>query len=491
MHKRFHKPFIVLFLTILILFIMSLLKLEGKIGFIHMRKVDLFSDINKGDIEEARTQPKSPAGAVSANKECAGREIRVSATKIVARNEHPHTEGSGPLDNFFQALLETEKNGQPVRIAYFGDSIVEGDLITGDLRRILQARFGGTGVGFVPITSVASRTRNTIDHTFSDNWQIESLHPKPTEVTNLGISGFACLPKKDRSVTNLPRDDHKSYTYAWAEYGASKLFDNTKQFSTVRLFYGTVKDFAFIKVKIDDRPDRIVGLEQGDSLRVMQLTNGEAVKKVRVQFYANDTAVIYGLSFDDSRGAFVDNYSIRGYSGVTLNRIPCTTFSAFNSQLNYKLIILHYGLNVASFANRKQLNWYQNQMMAVVNHLKSCMPDSSILIVSVNDMASRQGSGMATKDTIPALVEAQKEVAEKTGVAFWNLFEAMGGENSMVAWVHDKKPLATKDYTHFNHRGARKVAELLSKSLLAEYERYTLKRTAPENGRGADGPHEK
>jgi lysophospholipase L1-like esterase len=70
------------------------------------------------------------------------------------------------------------------------------------------------------------------------------------------------------------------------------------------------------------------------------------------------------------------------------------------------------------------------------------------------------------------LVEAQKRVAKKTGSAFWNLFEAMGGKNSMVNWVEGDTVLANKDYTHLNHRGASKVAKLLYKHLMDEYNVY-------------------
>ena len=46
---------------------------------------------------------------------------------------------------------------RPVRIAYFGDSFIEADILTGDLREMLQKRFGGCGVGYVPITTKISR----------------------------------------------------------------------------------------------------------------------------------------------------------------------------------------------------------------------------------------------------------------------------------------------------------------------------------------------
>ena len=63
-------------------------------------------------------------------------------------------------------------------------------------------------------------------------------------------------------------------------------------------------------------------------------------------------------------------------------------------------------------------------------------------------------------------MEAQRRIAETNGVAFWNLFEAMGGPNSMPKWVDSNPPKAFKDYTHFNLDGAADIAELLGEALL-------------------------
>src|SRR5258705_6549919 len=60
------------------------------------------------------------------------------------------------LQKFNASLCETAGHRKRTRIAYFGDSQVEGDLVTSELRALLQGKFGGKGVGFVPITSVVA-----------------------------------------------------------------------------------------------------------------------------------------------------------------------------------------------------------------------------------------------------------------------------------------------------------------------------------------------
>ena len=85
-----------------------------------------------------------------------------------------------------------DKLGQPeeqVRIAWFGDSGIEADLITQTIRDSLQKWHGGKGVGYMPVLSRAPGYRKTITHKFSSNWLWESLEPAAAYKRNPGISG--------------------------------------------------------------------------------------------------------------------------------------------------------------------------------------------------------------------------------------------------------------------------------------------------------------
>ena len=77
---------------------------------------------------------------------------------------------------------------------------------------------------------------------------------------------------------------------------------------------------------------------------------------------------------------------------------------------------------------------------------------------------------------IPKVRDALKEAAFKAGAAYWDMYEAMGGENSMPSWVEADPALAGTDYTHFTPRGARIISEFFYKALIIEYESYNQKR---------------
>ena len=86
------------------------------------------------------------------------------------------------------------------------------------------------------------------------------------------------------------------------------------------------------------------------------------------------------------------------------------------------------------------------------------------------DRDQRTDSGLHTMKGVEALVAYQQIMASEHGVGFFNLFQAMGGRESMKALVD--RGLANKDYTHINFAGGKHLAKLLFDSMMAGYHSY-------------------
>ncbi|MGI6198238.1 MAG: hypothetical protein ACOYIS_03805 [Candidatus Cloacimonadaceae bacterium] len=391
-----------------------------------------------------------------------------------------------PLESFWEKLDEHQKGrrGQ-LRIAYFGDSIIEGDLVSGTLRKELQALYGGQGVGLVGITSIVNRFRKTIVHSFSPNWQSISFMTKSS--VPLGILGHTYIPQsyqvKERTITpeEAPTDDSlatadttvvaepqkvkERVPYggpAWVEYSGTSFAGGATTFSHIRLFYSKAPEQTEVTVIYDGETRAQYTLIPSDELQVLNLSPTSPIRKIRLEFPAHKPVHVYGLSFDQPSGIYVDNISIRGFSGMYFSRIPSKLLDAFARHLNYDLVILQYGENVSN-PKTTSYDFYRRGMIKSVEHIKASMPEVPVLIISAHDRSVKTASGYQTSPDIPILVHAQSQVAEETGSAFWNLFSEMGGLNSMSNWVNASPALASKDYTHFNLRGATKVGEMLLK----------------------------
>jgi hypothetical protein len=68
------------------------------------------------------------------------------------------------------------------------------------------------------------------------------------------------------------------------------------------------------------------------------------------------------------------------------------------------------------------------------------------------------------------LIRFQQAIAAENNIAFWNLYEAMGGEGSIVEMVD--KHMANLDYTHINFKGGKYLASILFETIKYGKEQY-------------------
>lgn len=362
------------------------------------------------------------------------------------------------LIDFYEKLLqlETKQKGK-VRIAYFGDSMTDGDMIVKDFRTQLQDRFGGEGVGFVNITSESAPSRSTLKHEFSSNWKTLSYlnikHPK----SPFGVNGHVFFVK------------HDTVNPVWVKYKANR-YHNLLQLNKPVLFYGKSGNEQGRVAVITGNDTIIKQLEPNNVVNTISIAPND-LKAFRAEFIAADSIPFYGFNFDDGKGVHVDNFSNRGNSGLPITTFDKKVMQAFNEKLGYDLIVLHYGTNVLNYGSYNY-KWYEKRMARVVEHLKECFPGVAILVVSTADKSTKYDLEMKTDSAVVPLTLAQKRYAIQSDAAYVNLFSLMGGEGAMVKWVEEAPALANKDYTHFNFRGSEKIGGLIFQQLNEGYELY-------------------
>lgn len=368
-------------------------------------------------------------------------------------------DGYKNIESFYAKLykLEKEKIGK-VRIGYFGDSMNDGDYIVQDVRSLFQEAYGGEGVGFVAISSLSALSRGSVSHQYSKNWTVQSFLKVKKPAYPFGIDGQVFTGKSTSAVY-------------WVKYKAQAQKHSTMLNNPV-LFYGkSNNESAYIDVKADKDSIYTKTLSPNSLLNTVSLTPG-SVKSMQVDFHKIDSIPIYGFNFDDGKGVHVDNFSMRGNSGLPLSILNPSLMNAFDKVLNYDLIILQYGTNVLGYGSLNY-NWYDKSMTTVVKHLRQCFPNSDILIISTADKASKIDQVMQTDLAVVPLATTQKNYARKTGAGFISLYNLMGGKGSMVKWVDESK-LANKDYTHFNTAGSKKVAKLIYDEINKGYVKYKM-----------------
>ncbi|MFZ6052095.1 SGNH/GDSL hydrolase family protein [Halocola ammonii] len=375
------------------------------------------------------------------------------------------------LEPFFSSLTGKAPDTSSIRVMHYGDSQIEADRITSYLRNEFQKEFGGEGPGLLPV--VQTIETSAIVQRNSENWHIYSLIGKrDTMVTHdrYGLRGtFAQFTPI--APDSLLKD---SATTAWVEFEPSPYtYNRAKRYGQVKLFYGNVVDTTTVSVFLND------SLIQTDTL---QLTIGNALKvwnfestpeKLRFVFKGKRSPEFYGFSLQSKTGVHMDNIAMRGSSGTIFRRISSGQLDSQYEELNVKMILLQYGGNTVPYIedSTKAANygrWFASQ----IRFLQRLNPDVAMILIGPSDMATKVGTEFKTYPFLELVRDELKEAAFETGIGFWDLYEVMGGKNSMQSWVEAEPPLAGSDYVHFTGKGARRVAELFRKALWKDFEEW-------------------
>lgn len=353
------------------------------------------------------------------------------------------------LKRFFAALKNNREMNRPVRVAFLGDSFIEGDIVVADFRSALQAEFGGRGVGFVPVTSVAAQFRPTLEQD-SEGWTTWSmLNDQEHSYT---LPGMLFGPEDEMPTINVKTTDR---------------YPGLEAFSSLKVIYERNSNSEMVLTTNGSTDTSIITLPVTSGITQYEL-EGEFTE-ANMMFRGDSLLRLLGVAMEDNSGIVVDNFSLRGNSGMILDRLDSIRCHELGNIRPYDLIVLQYGLNIVT-DSVMSYGWYGNRMVNAISHLKRCFPESDILMLGVSDRSRQVDGEFETMPAVLALLHAQRRAAKRAGVTFWNTFGAMGGENSMVGFV--ERNWASKDYTHLSFRGGREIANALLKALLSEKEFY-------------------
>lgn len=413
----------------------------------------------KEAVEQEKTVPKETEEIVETEEERTetGEVIIIDEEDLFSNESEASFKGMVFLDYFFGRLyqLESQSEGR-VRIAYYGDSMTDGDMIVQDLRKNYQDKYGGSGVGFVQITSESAQSRGSVTHKYSPNWKVQSYLNVKKPRKPFGIGGQVFFVKDTVKPT-------------WVSYQAGNI-RNMTTLNNPTLYYGRSTNTRGTVEVVMQKDTLRKTLHPTQALNKVKLVNG-AIKQLKLQFVEADSIPLYGIDVSSATGVQVDNYSSRGNSGLPLSLFNVGVMQQFQKELDYSLIILHYGTNVLNYGSYNY-GWYTKQMNKVVSHLRQCFPKASILVISTADKSTKYDLTMQTDSAVTPLMRAQRKYAIESKTGFFNLYEAMGGKGSMVKWVEESPAKANKDYTHFNFRGAQTVSALIFKQLEEGYTAY-------------------
>lgn len=345
------------------------------------------------------------------------------------------------LARFYHALAY-ETGRRPVRIAVLGDSFIEADIITADLREQLQVTYGGRGVGFVPFSTPLSKYRGTVSHTH-EGWTDYNLIKRksvPEEYKDrFFVSGMLAIPTDG----------------AYTRYEGVQFRKRIEKSNTASLFFLNGGDTE-LTVTVNGGPERHYDLPAEERVQRIEVETSEDIASLRIDVAHPEEFIGYGVVLEDSVGVSVHNFSVRSNSGLALLGTDYDINRQMNDYLPYDMVILQYGLNAMS-PDVMDYGYYGKQLVKIIEYIKSCFPASAVVVMSVGDRSTMQNGTAVTMPAVHAMLKTQEAAARACGVGFWNTYDAMGGDNSMPKFV--ERRWAAKDYTHIGYPGGKYIAE--------------------------------
>jgi lysophospholipase L1-like esterase len=390
-----------------------------------------------------------------------------SLKKSIIQIEYPNND-STILFPLFRALKELPKSGQLIRIMHYGDSQIEDDRITSLLRYHLQNKFGGSGVGLIPASHLYPFAFS-ITQESSDNWERNLVYAKNNNQIphkRYGALASFCTLKADPSIEDTINP------VGWIKFSKSPYsYSNTRHFKQCRIFCGYNTEPFVNEVYTGNELYNAEIIPPTNKLKVIKWLFNKPVSDLLIQFKGTSGPEVYGISLDNTAGVAVDNIPLRGCAGLIFTSIDQQLLREMYKELNVKLFILQFGGNVVPYIAEKYTNyekWYCSQ----IERLKELCPVAAVLVVGVADMSVKEKDKFVPYPNLGNINNAVKNAAFKAGAAYWDLQKAMGGKNSMPAWVNANPPLATTDYVHFTPRGSKLIAQMFYNAIIYEYLQY-------------------
>jgi lysophospholipase L1-like esterase len=376
--------------------------------------------------------------------------------------EHPEA-----LEHYFArlSLVDLGVARAIARAGHWGDSVLGVDGITSAIRRRLQGRFGDAGHGF---------------------HMMDRYHPSYLQQGvgfNPGKEWLSCL------IVYQCNKAEGRYGYGGlisrSSGGAASAFWTPREgfgqnVSRFQIWFERHPAGGNVQIFVDGEVNATF------STRASELSDGwyelrlpEGGHKFVVHAAGRGEVRTYGVVLEnDGPGVTWDGMALIGGSTRAL-RTQATEHAA--SQIRHRdldLIVFMFGGNDMGrqYADlNTSMQPYLEEYGDVISHFRAGKPELSCLVMTLTDHGERAADGrIVSRPFARKLSRAQAEVARRNGCAFFDTYQATGGEGTAARWTRSQPRLINPDLGHPTSEGHELIATLLSQAVLEAYERYRV-----------------
>lgn len=427
---------------------------------------NLVAEVDTSAIENNATSPLIDSTENIKKGNLLGAPSGGSLDKDAATSLQMNDKGSESLGRFFEKLDAVAKNKSKVRLLHYGDSQIEGDRMTSYLRQRLQAQFGGNGPGTIPANNVY--TTQTYKQVYSSNFmRYTAFGGAKLKSRKYGYMCSAARFTPEYDSTQMAQQTTLKEAFIEVEPSKS-AYERARTYNSAKLFYSSCWKPCYVKVYNGSNLVLSDSLVQDGKLHHLDVDFAGTPTKLRYEFSAAVSPTIIGISLEGDYGIQVDNIGMRGSSGTFFGKIDQNIAAKMYAEQDVELFIMQFGGNTVPYLkDSSAVRNYARNFKGQLYTIKKLRPQASIVVIGPSDMSNQGEAGFETFRMLPYLVTEMCRVTKDVGGAYWDLYQAMGGYNSMPSWV--EKGLAGSDYIHFTPKGASIAAQLFFDAFAAAY----------------------
>lgn len=419
------------------------------------------------------------------------------------------------LEHFFLKLKENEShNNQKINVVHIGDSHIQSDLMTNEIRKNLQQKFGNAGRGLVFPYQLA-KTNGSYNERFYSNrgWEsYRNIHPFKN--LSVGLSGIALWRDTGGFAVELNIKDtaYKFNSIKIITPQNQNMFDlaissqtKTIQSTERKIITHKIKKGEAISTIADKYKISIADIKRENHLKSNNIRAGRTLKILTNETRPKNITSSEFLPLNLESDAFTHYY----HSEKELNKIfliPNKEASKYElnglvlEKDNPGLIYSSIGVNGAKFSDYNKYPLFFEQLKALhpdllifslgtnesYDHMEAEAYIAELRLFIKNIKDQNIDAPIIVMTPPPSLLKARRpnvyvrdyaesiiETAKTDGFAVWDLYDEFGG----MEGIRNLKAtgLIGPDWVHYSKPGYEKQGDLFTEAFLKTYDNFKLK----------------
>jgi hypothetical protein len=371
--------------------------------------------------------------------------IRYDLNEMIHFGEDSYS--SGFYDKLEKLLSTGEGN---INIVQIGGSHIQAGSFSGQIRTRLQQMNGDMNAGWgymFPYRMARTNSPYGYYIRYTGNWE-SCRNVETRKSCSLGVGGISATTFSPKAELTVLLEDENTIDY---------------RFNKIRVFYKNEEsnysvsiDSSILKkaIKTDSYYDFEFN-QHVDSLKII----------IEKEPDTQGSFTLFGLNASSAPNGIT--YHSIGINGAKVpSFLRCDSFEEQLEMLKPDLVILGLGINDAYGKRFSQKNYEENYEM-LIGSIRSVAPNADIIFTTNNDSYLYRRYVNKNGEKVK---ESMLKMAGKLDAGVWNMYNVMGGLNSIVLW--QRHGLAQRDKIHFTREGYLIMGDLFFNALIKNFEQY-------------------